>query len=79
MRNLQTFNTKICCNYSFSKKIEKIVNLDKQIEREYFIKQTITNAEFEKLVDKHSYYVSLLDNYEKNLYYGYFKVKPSIN
>ncbi len=79
MKNLQTFNTKICCNHSFSKKIEKIVNLDKQIEKEYFIKQTITNAEFEKLIDKHSYYVSLLDNYEKNLYYGWFKVKPSIN
>ena len=78
MKNLQTFNTKICCNYSFSKKIEKIVNLDKEIEKEYYKKQ-ISDDDFEKLVDKHNHCVSLLDNYEKNLYYGWFKVKPFIN
>ena len=78
VKNLQTFNKKLCSSYSFSKKVMNIIDLSTKIEMEYS-KKDISDDDFDILVDRHNDYIQLLNRDEFNCYSNYLEVRKNLH
>ena len=78
VKNLQTFNKKLCSSYSFSKKLMDIHDLSKKIDKEDQ-NENISDDDYDVLVDRHNDLFQLLDRDEFMYYYNYLKSQQTIH